>query len=94
MHLPEIYVDFNEMLAPDLVLLSAEDSKTATTGEQISLRAGLQVAVFMDDFDDEGNRDDLIAFGVVEANTSVGWAEHVKWCCHIDDLGIRRRSEL
>ncbi|HEU6455385.1 MAG TPA: hypothetical protein VN201_07970 [Roseateles sp.] len=37
---PELYVDFNEMLAPDLLLLSSEDCKTAATGEQISLQAG------------------------------------------------------
>ena len=94
MRIPELYVDFNEMLAPNLVLLSAADSKVAATGEQISLRAGLQVAIYMDDFYDEGSRDDLVAFGVVEANTSVGWAEHVRWCCRIDDQGIRHRSEL
>lgn len=91
---PELYVDFNEMLAPDLVLLSAEDCKAAATGEPISLQAGLQVAIFMDDFDDEGRRDDLVAFGVVEENTSAGWAKHVRWCCRIDGKGIRRRSEL
>lgn len=91
---PELYVDFNEMLAPDLVLLSAEDSKAAATGEPISLQAGLQVAIFMDDFDEKGRRDDLVAFGVVEKNTSAGWAQHVRWCCRIDDSGIRRRSEL
>ena len=50
MGIPELYVDFNEMLEPDLVLLSAADSKVAVTGEQISLRAGLQVAIYMDDF--------------------------------------------
>jgi len=91
---PELYVGFNEMLAADLVLLSVGDSKAAATGEQISLRAGLQVAIFMDDFDDKGSRDDLVAFGVVEANTSVGWAQHARWCCRIDNHGIRRRSEL
>lgn len=94
MRILEMYVDFNEMLAPNLVLLSATDSKVAATGEQISLRAGLQVAIYMDDFDEEGSRDDLVAFGVVEANTSAGWAEHVRWCCRIDDQGIRHRSDL
>jgi hypothetical protein len=91
---PELYVEFNEMLAPDLVLLSAEDSKAAATGEQISLHAGLHVEIFMDDFDEHGNRDDLVACGVVEANTSTGWAAHVRWCYRIDSSGVRRRSEL
>ena len=94
MGIPELYVDFNEMLEPDLVLLSAADGKVAVTGEQISLRAGLKVAIYMDDFDDEGRPNDMVAFGVVEANTSVGWAEHVRWCCRIDDHGIRHRSQL
>jgi hypothetical protein len=91
---PELYVDFNEMLAPDLVLLSADDSKVAATGEPVLLRAGLRVAIFMDDFDDKGSRDDLVAFGLVVANTSAGGAQHVRWCCRIDGNGIRRRSEL
>ena len=92
---PMLYVDFNEMLESNLVLLSAGDTKTDSRGEVVSLREGLEVVVYMDDMDDNGNIDNLVASGVVERNTSTtGWAGHVKWCCRIDSSGIRYESAL
>lgn len=88
-------VDFNEMLESNLVLLSAEDTKTDSRGEIVSLHEGLEVIVCMDDTDDKGNADNLVAHGIVERNNSpVGWAAHVKWCCRIGCDGIRHMSEL
>ena len=92
---PMLYVDFNEILESNLVLLSAEDTKTDSRGEAVSLHKGLEVIVYMDDTDDNGNADNLMAHGVVERNNSItGWAAHVKWCCRIDSGGIRHESEL
>ncbi len=88
------YVDFNEMLEPDLVLLSATDTKTALNGTVVSLSDGLEVGVYMDDTDEQGHPDNLVATGVVEANQTTGWGAHVKWCCRIDAKGVRHQSEL
>ena len=66
--LPRLYVDFNEMLAPDLVLLSRRDAKPDANGEMIHLYEGLAVSIFSDDVDDQGQPDNLVAVGVVERN--------------------------
>ena len=92
---PMVYVDFNEMLDSNLVLLSAHDTKTAANGDVVSLYEGLEVVVYMDDTDNNGASDNLVAHGVVERNPSVaGWAAQVKWCCRIDGSGVRHESEL
>lgn len=89
-----LYVDFNEMLERDLVLLSKTDTKIASNGEVVSLSAGLPVSVYSDDTGEHGHPDNLVATGVVEANQHSGWSAHVKWCCRIDGNGIRHQSEL
>ncbi len=91
---PMLYADFNEMLEPNLVLLSVTDTKTASNGVVMPLSDGLQVSLYMDDTDERGHPDNLVATGVVEANRSTGWGAHVKWCCRIDSTGIRHQSEL
>ncbi|WP_026685656.1 hypothetical protein [Azovibrio restrictus] len=90
---PMLYVDFNEMLEPDLVLLSTSDTKTASNGALVTLEAGQEVTVYMDDIDEHGNSDNLVATGIVEANKTEGWGTHVKWCCRIDANGILHQSK-
>ncbi len=90
---PQLYVDFNELIESDLVALSASDEKFSPTGEKILLRDGLLIDVYSDDLNDRGEPDNLIASGVVERNSSSGWAKEIKWCCRIDAQGIRHQSE-
>ena len=40
---PRLYVDFNEMVEPDLVLLSQGDEKGDSSGTLVQLREGLRV---------------------------------------------------
>ena len=92
---PTLDVDFNEMLEPNLVLLSADDIKIDSSGKTVSLHEGMEVSIYMDDIGDDGKVDDLVANGVVERNPSaVSWGRHVKWCCRINDDGIRNESAL
>lgn len=92
---PRFKVDFNEMLDSNLVLLSADDMKSNSCGELVSLHEGLQVIVYMEDNADNGSVDNLVAKGVVARNLSdVDWASNAKWCCKIDDHGIKHESEL
>lgn len=92
---PMLKVDFNEMLDSNLVLLSANDAKLNSRGELVSLHEGLPVTVYMEDSDDDGSVNNLVANGVAVRNRSkVGWAANAKWCCKIDDHGIRHESEL
>jgi hypothetical protein len=90
---PLLYVDFNEMLDKNLVLLSRLDITSDLSGNDVALREGLAVDVYTDDVDANGRRDNLVASGVVEENRSTGWGAHVKWCCRIDSRGIRHQSD-
>jgi hypothetical protein len=91
---PMIYVDFNEMLEPNLVLLSATDTKIASNNETVHLSEGLKVTVYDHDTNEHGQPDILVATGLVEINRSTGWGAHVKWCCRIDTFGIRHQSDI
>lgn len=91
---PRLYVDFNEMLEPDLVLLSQTDTKVDSSGATIALSEGLRVHVYMDDVDDEGRPDNLVASGLVERHPGTGFGQAARWCCRIDAAGIRHESEL
>lgn len=94
MNIPMLRVDFNEMLEQDLVLLSVSDDRTDANNEKVHMTEGLKVAIYMDDTDEHGRPDVLIATGLVEANKCSGWGAHVKWCCRIDAVGIRHKSEI
>lgn len=88
-----IYVDFNEMLEDNLVLLSKTDIKKDSDGNDVILYQGLQVKIYGDDLNDSNEEDNLIAEGVVELNnSSESWAKAAKWNCRINDDGIYNES--
>jgi hypothetical protein len=91
---PRFYVDFNELIEPNLVALSRDDTKCASTGEGVLLSEGLAIEVYSDDVGDDGKPDNLVAFGMVERNSTTGWARDIRWCCRIDSNGIRHESDL
>jgi hypothetical protein len=91
---PVFYVDFNEMVDADTVLLSADDSKKDASGAVVSLYEGMLVNIYMDDSDENGAIDNLVAQGIVVRNIRSNWSAHVKWCCRIDGNGIRAQSEV
>ena len=92
---PKIRVDFNE-LAGNIVLLSQSDTKTDSDGNLVTLHEGMWVTVYDED-EEDGQPDNLIAEGIVVPNPLVkehpAWA-HVKWCCRIDQNGIKHESDL
>lgn len=93
MKLPRLYVDFNEMLEADLVLLSQGDTKQDSSGQIIHLQEGMIVHVYMDDVNEAGQSDNLIADGCVEKHSGIGWGTAAKWCCRIDSKGIWHESD-
>jgi hypothetical protein len=106
MNKPIFRVDFNEMLEPDLVLLSVGDTKVTKAGEVVPMYEGLEIVVYLPDFAGGDPVDNLVATGVVELNRSAGWGSrfrwlnrsvrwglHVKWCCRIDSTGILYESD-
>ncbi|MCV9929877.1 hypothetical protein OIU83_19610 [Flavobacterium sp. LS1R49] len=87
-----IYVDFDEMIDFDLVLLSQKDTKLNSADIEVELSEGMGIDIYMDDEQANGFKDNLIASGIVERNRS-GLFEISKWCCRIDENGIQHESE-
>jgi hypothetical protein len=91
---PLFYVDFNELMEFDVVLLSQTDIKKDVNGNAVRLVEGLSIAIFSDDIGADGQPDNLVADGVVIRNKYTGSFPHVKWCCLISPEGIRHQSDL
>ncbi|WP_431274671.1 hypothetical protein ACQ858_22185 [Variovorax ureilyticus] len=92
---PRFRVDFNERVAPDVVLLSREDQKHDASGQLVELSGGLSVEVYDEDNSTAGLPDELFAQGIVEKSSSAkGWARAAQWVCRIDANGIRHRSDV
>lgn len=93
--IPRICVDFNEMLESDLVLLAKDDTKVDSAGTLVTFYEGMDVAIYNEDRNEDGVRDDLIAEGTVERNVAPQqWAKAAKWCCRINKDGIRYESSI
>ncbi|MDE7423153.1 MAG: hypothetical protein K2N51_05615 [Lachnospiraceae bacterium] len=90
-----IYVDFNEMVDNNTVLLSKDDTKIDSKGNQINFYEGMPVSIYMDDVNGNGEVDNLIAEGIAIRNDfPISNWQHVKWCCRIDTNGIINESDL
>ena len=90
---PKFSVDFNEFISNDNILLSKEDKKMDVDGNLILLKEGLEIDIFEIDYDDEINRDDIFASGYI-VNCQHLNEQGVKWCCHINNNGIKHQSEM
>jgi len=91
---PVIYVDFNEMVSHDVVALSQTDVRKDVSGRDVHLREGLPISIYMDDIDENGKPDNLVAEGVVVPREKDWRFSVVKWFCKIGPNGIRHESDL
>jgi hypothetical protein len=89
----KVYGDFNGLFG-DLLCLSHGDTVPDESGTPVVLRPGMAVTAFDKDEDKNGNRDDLIASGIVES--SPGWLQckGSRWVLRIDEHGVRHQSDL
>ena len=88
---PKIEVNFNEIIDDFHILLSKSNTITDCEGNRIILQEGLEIDIFETDFDEHNKRDDIIASGsVTKCNNPL--YKRVKWCCKIDEKGIRHIS--
>ncbi|HSH98806.1 MAG: hypothetical protein ACAH07_02205 [Methylophilaceae bacterium] len=92
MNKSRIYVDFNEMISDSEVLLSQKDTKVDSNGNEVVFIDGLNVSVYMDDEDENGNRDNLIAEGIAIRNYT-NLYPIARWLLKIDTKGIRHESD-
>ena len=89
---PRIRVDFNELVAPDLVLLSQTDARIDSEGNEILFEIGKKVSIYEFNHYDDGTKEYLLAEGVAELNIpeiNGEWSKAAKWCCRINEKGIK-----
>lgn len=87
-----IYVDFNEMIEDNLVLLSKTDIKLDSEGKEVVLEEGMFIKIYCDDTDE----DVMIAEGIVELNKYreiYSWTAAAKWNCRINNKGKYYESD-
>lgn len=93
MNKPRVWVDFNEMVSDDDVLLSKTDTKADSDGNIVTFTEGCSVSVYDEDLDEHGQPDNIIADGVAMLNTYGGWTAPAKWLIKIDSRGVRHESD-
>jgi len=96
MNKARIYVDFNEMVTDDIVLLSKGDTKVDSSGNPITFYDGMHVDIYSDDVDESGNIDNLIASGnaIKYDLSNYKFWRHVRWCCKINEHGVMHESDF
>ena len=88
-----VQADFNGLFG-ELLCLSHEDTCVDVDGKIVALRNGMTLTVFDEDADGKGNRDDLIASGIVEPSPESLRCLGSRWVLRIDRNGVRHESEL
>jgi len=90
------YVDLNEMVTDDIVLLSKDDAKTDSMGGIITFYEGLPVSLYSDDASNRGETDNLIFEGIAIKYDLKSYPEwrHVKWCVCIDWNSLMHESDI
>ena len=81
---PRLAVDFNELVADDLVLLSKVDRVVDADGKECLLRNGLPVIAYEHNRYADGTTEYLYVEGVAEKNdpeVNGAWTQAAKWCC-------------
>jgi len=90
---PKVRADFNGLFG-NILCLSHEDTCLDENGSVFHLHAGLTLTAYDEDADGNGNRDDLIAHGVVEPAPAWLQSHGSKWILKIDDNGVSHESDL
>src|SRR5579871_3260234 len=85
---PIIFADFQNLDDLNRLRLTCSGTRQDLDRQGIQLRDGLVLTVYMDDADDEGRPDELLAEGVVHFNETERC-----WVAAIDWSAIRHASE-
>ena len=86
-----VRADFNGLFG-DLLCLSHEDTGKDADGNLVTFRTGMALIAFDEDADERGNRDDLIASGMVEPSPEWLQCNGSRWALRIDQHGVRHES--
>jgi hypothetical protein len=74
--------------------LSHKETCLGPEGQEISLREGMTITAFDQDFDEDDEPDNLIASGTVERPPEWLRCKGSKWVLRIDHNGVRHESDL
>lgn len=88
-----LQADFNGLFG-DILCLSHDDTANDEHGNAVRLCEGMAVTAFDHDVDDRGERDDLIASGIVEAAPERLSCHGSRWVLRIDANGVRNQSDI
>jgi hypothetical protein len=90
-----VWADFNGLFrGGEILCLSHKDTSIDEDGNTVKLYRGMRLTAFMEDEDDHGKRDDLVASGVVELPPEWLHCRGSKWILVIDENGVSHESEL
>jgi hypothetical protein len=84
--------DFNGVFR-DVLCLSHSDECLDESGASVTLKAGMVVTAFDDDVDEAGQRDDLLATGIVEPAPDWLSCRGSRWVLRLDERGVRHESD-
>ena len=88
-----VYADFNGLFG-EVLCLSHKDTCLDADGNVVTLCEGMTLTAFDEDADEHGNRDDLIASGVVEPSPESLRCLGSRWVLRIDRNGVKHQSDL
>jgi hypothetical protein len=90
-----VWADFNGLFSDgQLLCLSHRDTSVDEEGKDVVLCQGMLVTAFMEDSDENGNRDYLIASGRVEPPPEWLQCRGSRWVLIVDQNGVRHESDL
>jgi hypothetical protein len=80
MSAPKVYADFHNLDGANRLRLTCAGTVADLARQGIQLREGLVLTLYMDDADDEGRSNELLAEGVVHfVEQERGWVAQVDW---------------
>lgn len=88
MSLPKVYADFQNLDDENRLRLTCAGTAEDLARQGINLKEGLVLTLYMDDADDRGQPDELLAEGVVHYN-----AEERSWVASVDWSALRHASD-
>ena len=89
---PKVYADFNGLFG-DILCISHGEPCRDEKGTEVYLRPGMHLTAFDEDLDDQGQRDDLVASGIVEPAPDWLQCNGSRWVLRIDARGVRHESD-
>lgn len=88
-----VWADFNGLFSK-VLCLSHKDFSLSPDQKQVKLLDGMQVTAYMEDCDEHGNPEFLVASGVVRPSPEWLRCKGSRWVLEIDERGVRYEQTL